>query len=143
MAQATQGDTVSVHYVGKLQNGAEFDSSRERGPMEVVIGAGRVLAPFETALVGMEVGDVKTFTIQPEEAYGPRQEALVHTVAREQMPADLDLRVGMNLQASDQNGQTVTLQLVDFDEDRAVLAANHPLAGQALTFEVELMAIAA
>ncbi|MEQ9126178.1 MAG: FKBP-type peptidyl-prolyl cis-trans isomerase, partial [Alphaproteobacteria bacterium] len=101
MRQAAQGDDVKVHYTGKLASGETFDSSRDGEPMEVRIGAGRLIEDFEKALLGMAEGEVKEVTIPPEDAYGLRQDALVHTVAREQLPPDLDLAVGMQLEARD------------------------------------------
>lgn len=91
----------------------------------------------------MAEGDVKEVTIAPEAAYGLRQDALVHTVAREQLPPDLDLAVGMQLEARDPNGGAVRFRLIAFDEDKAVLDANHPLAGETLNFEIEMVDIAA
>ena len=143
MRQAAQGDDVKVHYTGKLSNGETFDSSRDGDPMEVRIGAGRLIENFEKALLGMAEGEVKEVSIPPEDAYGLRQDALVHTVAREQLPPDLDLAVGMQLEARDPNGGAVRFRLIAFDEDRAVLDANHPLAGETLNFEIEMVDIAA
>jgi len=143
MRQAAQGDDVKVHYTGKLSNGETFDSSRDGEPMDVRIGAGRLIEDFEKALLGMAEGDVKEVTIAPEDAYGLRQDALVHTVAREQLPPDLDLAVGMQLEARDPNGGAVRFRLIAFDEDKAVLDANHPLAGETLNFEIEMVDIAA
>lgn len=143
MRQAAQGDDVKVHYTGKLSNGETFDSSRDGDPMEVRIGAGRLIENFEKALLGMAEGEVKEVSIPPEDAYGLRQDALVHTVAREQLPPDLDLAVGMQLEARDPNGGAVRFRLIAFDEDRAVLDANHPLAGETLNFEIEMVNIAA
>jgi len=140
MRQASQGDDVQVHYVGTLDNGETFDSSRERDPMDVSIGAGQLIPQFEQALVGMAVGDVKRITILAEDAYGQRHDAMVHTVAREQMPPGMELRVGMVLQAQGQNGEPVQFTVKGFDDDRVVLDSNHPLAGQTLNFEIELMA---
>lgn len=141
MSTAADGDTVRVHYVGTLASGAEFDSSRQREPMDVDIGAGNLIAPFEKALIGMAVGEVKTIVVPPEDGYGPRQEALTHVVAREQLPPELELREGMTLEATSQQGQNVQLRLVGFDEDRVVLDANHPLAGETLNFEIEMIQI--
>lgn len=141
MRQATQGDDVRVHYVGTLSNGAVFDSSREREPMDVSIGAGGLIAAFEDALLGMAVGEVKNITVAPEDAYGPRQEAMVRTVAREQLPPNMDLKVGMMLEGAGQGGQVFQFRVADFDDNRVVLDGNHPLAGQTLKFEIEMVAI--
>ncbi len=143
MRQATKGDRVSVHYTGTLKNGLEFDSSRGREPMDVAIGAGRLIKTFEHALLGMTVGAVKTITVSPEDAYGPRHEAMVHVVAREQLPPNLDVAIGMALEATDQAGNPISFRVKAFDDDRVTLDANHPLAGETLNFEIELVAFAA
>lgn len=141
MTAAAKGDTVRVHYTGTLESGAEFDSSRQRDPMQVVVGGGQVLEDFENALVGMSVGDVKSVVIAPEGAYGVKQDAMKHTVARNQMPPDLDIRLGMTLEATGQQGEAVQMRVVGVDDDNVVLDMNHPLAGETLTFEIEMMAI--
>ena len=104
MKQAQTGDKVAVHYKGTRSDGAVFDSSLERDPIQFTIGGGEVIAGFDDALVDMIVGDTKTVTIAPEEAYGPHNPELVHVVERNQLPAELDLKVGAQLQATDPNG---------------------------------------
>lgn len=139
MRRAEDGDAVRVHYVGTLASGAEFDSSRSREPLDVSIGDGGLIPAFEKALVGMSLGEVKQITVSPEDAYGQRRDAMVHTVAREQLPQGLELRLGMMLEAQDQAGDPIQFRVTGFDDDRAVLDANHPLAGETLTFQIELM----
>ena len=139
MRQATNGDTVRVHYTGTLADGTEFDSSAEREPLEVTIGGGQVIPGFEGALMGMAEGDTKTVTLEPSDAYGPHDPQLVHSVERERIPDHIDLDVGTVLQASDAHGNEIRLQVVEFNDVDVMLDANHPLAGKALTFELELV----
>ena len=139
MRQAAVGDTVRVHYVGTLADGTEFDSSAQGGQIEVTLGSGQVIAGFENALLGMVEGDTKNVTLEPGEAYGPHNHQLVHVVERERIPAEIDLQVGTAIQASDASGQQLHLLVVELDADRVTLDANHPLAGKALTFGLELV----
>lgn len=139
MRQAAIGDTVRVHYIGTLSDGTEFDSSAQGGPIEVTLGGGQVIAGFENALLGMAEGDKKDVTLEPGDAYGPHNHQLVHVVERERIPTEIDLKVGTAIQASDDSGQQMRLLVVDLDADSVTLDANHPLAGKALTFGLELV----
>ncbi|WP_013324609.1 FKBP-type peptidyl-prolyl cis-trans isomerase [Gloeothece verrucosa] len=141
MAQAKQGDQVKVHYTGKLDNGEIFDSSVERTPLEFSIGKQEVIPGFEEAVIGMSPGDSKTVKIPSEEAYGPYYEELVMVIEREQIPPDLELEVGQQLQIQQETGQTIPVIVRELSEDDVTLDANHPLAGEDLTFEIELVAI--
>lgn len=139
MKQAANGDTVRVHYTGTFSDGSQFDSSAGRDPLEVTIGTGQVISGFENALVGMAEGDAKSVTLEPEEAYGPADDRLVQVVERTRIPDDITLNVGGILQASDPTGNQMRLTVVAFDDDSVTLDANHPLAGKALTFELQLV----
>ena len=139
MRQATTGDTVHVHYRGTLDDGSEFDNSAGREPIEVTIGNGQVIPGFENALMGMAEGDTKSVTLAPEDAYGPTNPDLLHVVERDRIPDEVDLAVGAVLQAADANGNEIRLQVVEFSDDNVTLDANHPLAGKALTFELQLV----
>ena len=139
MRQATTGDTVHVHYRGTLDDGSEFDNSAGREPIEVTIGNGQVIPGFENALMGMAEGDTKSVTLAPEDAYGPTNPGLVHVIERDRIPDEVDLTVGAVLQAADANGNEIRLQVVEFSDDNVTLDANHPLAGKALTFELQLV----
>ncbi|MCC5886882.1 MAG: FKBP-type peptidyl-prolyl cis-trans isomerase [Gammaproteobacteria bacterium] len=141
MAEAKQGDTVRVHYTGQLDDGTEFDSSRDRDPLEFQVGSGQVIAGFESAVAGMAVGDSCTTTIVAAEAYGPRRDELVVDIERSQLPADMDLEVGQALQVKDQNDQPFVVHVAAVAEESVKLDANHPLAGKDLTFEIELVEI--
>lgn len=136
MRQATSGDTVRVHYTGTLDDGSEFDSSVGREPLEFTLGSGQVIPGFDNAVTGMATGDTKTVTMPPDDAYGTSNPDLVQVVERERIPTNIDLEVGMLLSAGSQR-----LQVTAFDDDSVTLDANHPLAGKALTFALELVAI--
>ncbi|KAA8495132.1 FKBP-type peptidyl-prolyl cis-trans isomerase [Porphyridium purpureum] len=135
MAAAAAGDTVGVHYTGTLEGGAVFDSSREREPLVVTLGQGQVIPGFEKALMGMSVGDTTDVHIPVEEAYGPRRDDLVVKMERSKGPEGLD--AGMMVQLS--NGQPA--QVTEVTSEFITIDVNHPLAGQALNFNLELMSI--
>jgi len=139
MAQASAGDMVKVHYTGKLDDGTIFDSSREREPLEFTVGEGQVIPGFEEAVSGMGVGEETTVEISPDNAYGPRQEDAVMQFPLEALPDEIEPEVGMQLQLQSQNGQAFPARVVEVGEDTITLDANHPLAGQTLTFEIELV----
>lgn len=139
MRQVTTGDTVSVHYTGKFSDGVVFDSSAERGPIELTVGENQVIAGFENALVGMEEGETKTVTVEPQEAYGAHDPNLVHIVERARIPEDVELSPGAELQATTPNGNQMRLAVTELDNDNVTLDANHPLAGRTLTFEMTLV----
>ena len=136
MPQAKQGDTVAIHYKGTLDDGTVFDSSEGREPLEFSIGAHQVIPGFEAAVLGLEVGQGRTTRIEPEQAYGPRREEMLITVDKDRFPEDVDIQPGMQFQAG---GQTVVV--VDVTEANVTLDGNHPLAGQALTFDINLVSI--
>jgi len=142
MSQAKTGDTVKIHYTGTLEDGTEFDSSAGREPLEFSLGSGQVIAGFDTAVDGMAVGDSKTVTIQPAEAYGDRHDQLVQEVPKSALPDDMKPEVGMQLQSQSPDGQAMNLVIAEVAEESITVDANHPLAGQALTFALELVEIA-
>ncbi|WP_054848271.1 FKBP-type peptidyl-prolyl cis-trans isomerase [Methanoculleus chikugoensis] len=147
MAQAKEGDTVQVHYTGKLEDGTVFDTSEERTPLEFTIGSGQIIPPgFERAVVGMEPGETKTATIPPEEAYGLHREEMTITVDRGgQFPEDINPEPGQQLQVQQPDGRAAIVVVSDVSESTVTLDANHPpLAGQPpLTFDIELVDIIA
>lgn len=140
--QAKTGDTVKVHYTGKLEDGTQFDSSADREPLEFTLGEGRIIPGFEEAVAGMNPGDTKTVTIPSNQAYGPRREEAVQEVPRSMIPQDIDLQVGMQLQANSPGGQPIILTVSEIAEETVILDANHPLAGKDLVFELELVEVA-
>jgi peptidylprolyl isomerase len=142
MTQAKVGDTVRVHYTGRLENGEEFDSSRGRDMLEFTVGTGSVIRGFDEAVIGMEPGETKTIIIAPENAYGKHHDEIVHQVERAALPPGMEPEIGMQLQARHQSGQTFLLTITEVEGDTVTLDANHPLAGQELTFDIELVEIA-
>ena len=142
MEQAQQGNTVKVHYQGKLEDGTVFDSSRGREPLEFTIGEGRVIAGFEEAVQGMRTGETKVSRVPADQAYGHRRDDLVLELPRTQIPDELDVEVGQQLTLQKQDGQPIPVVVADLDEENVTLDANHPLAGEDLTFELELVEIA-
>jgi peptidylprolyl isomerase len=141
MSQVKSGDTVQVHYTGKLDDGTQFDSSVEREPLQFAVGEGQVIAGFDKAVEGMAVGEKKSVRISAEEAYGQRHEQLVQDVPKSALPDDLEPVVGMQLQAPEPGGQVMRLVVVAVAEDSITVDGNHPLAGEALNFDVELVEI--
>ncbi len=141
MSKVKDGDTVKVHYTGKLtEDGTVFDSSEEREPLEFTLGEGQLIPGFEEAVIGMEVGENTTVDITSEDAYGERREDLELEVSKSDLPDNIDPQVGMQLQMQQQeNGQAIPVQITDVEEEYVKLDANHPLAGKDLTFEIELI----
>ncbi|PSB12762.1 peptidylprolyl isomerase [filamentous cyanobacterium CCP2] len=142
MTQAKQGDTVAVHYTGKLEDGTVFDSSEGREPLQFSIGGGNLIPGFEQAVVGMAPGESKTATITADDAYGPYHEEKVLVVDRQQMPDNIPMNVGLRLQIQQPSGPAIPVVVTDVSEAQVTLDANHPLAGEDLTFEIQLVSIA-
>jgi peptidylprolyl isomerase len=141
MSKAKTGDTVQVHYTGKLDDGTKFDSSAGQDPLEFSIGAGNVIPGFESAVEGMAVGESKSIKIDAHDAYGPRHDQLVQEVPREQLPEDMQPEVGMQLQAQGEDGQMMRFVISGVSDETITVDGNHPLAGQSLNFDIELVAI--
>ncbi len=140
MTQATTGNTIKVHYTGTLDDGTQFDSSAGREPLELTLGEGQVIPGFEKGLEGMAVGEKKTVHIPAEEAYGKHHPELVQEVPRDRIPEEIELEVGVQLQAQGPSGAFVVV-VTDLNDEVATLDGNHPLAGEALNFELELVEI--
>lgn len=141
MQQVKSGDTVKVHYHGKLSDGTTFDSSSGREPLEFEVGSGMVIKGFDDGVTGMAVGDKKTINIPAEEAYGEHSEEMVVQFPRNQFPPDLNPEVGMQLTMTTAQGHPVPVIIVDVQPEVVMLDANHPLAGKDLTFDLELVEI--
>jgi FKBP-type peptidyl-prolyl cis-trans isomerase 2 len=141
MTQAKKGDIVQVHYTGKLEDGTVFDTSRSRHPLQFTIGKGQVIEGVEQAVDGMNIGEAKTATIPAEKAYGPRRDDMIVTVNRDQFPSDVKPDVGQRLEITQENDQVILVTVTDSTEATITLDANHPLAGKALTFNLELVGI--
>ncbi|MDB4402712.1 peptidylprolyl isomerase [Algibacter sp.] len=141
MSQVKENDTVKVHYTGKLSNGQVFDSSVDREPLEVTLGQGMLIPGFEKGIMTMELNEKKTINIPVAEAYGDVQKELLYEVKKEQLPQDMKPEVGMGLASKGEDGREVQFRIAEVNEDHIIADANHPLAGQDLTFDLELVEI--
>ena len=139
--QAKIGDTVKVHYTGRLQDGTVFDTSVGSEPLEFTLGQGQIIPGFEQAVIGMQVGESKTVTISVDQAYGPRRDDMILEVSRDELPDDLEPTVGMQLQMNQGDGGIMIVTITEVSETTIKIDANHPLAGQDLTFDIELVDI--
>ncbi len=139
MTEVRRGDNVKVYYTGTLEDGTVFDSSAGKDPLEFAVGSGQVIAGFDEAMLGMKVGEKKTVNIPVEKAYGKRNEEMLITAPIEQVPPDLAPEVGMMLEVGGANGEIMRVKVVEINDKNIVLDANPPLAGEALTFVVELV----
>jgi len=136
------GDSVKVHYIGTLNDGNEFDNSYKRGStLDFQVGGGQMIKGFDDALVEMEVGQKKTVNLKPEQAYGPRREEAIMVVGKENFPPDFEAREGEMVQGRTETGQPVNTLIIEIQENDIVLDMNHPLAGEELNFEIELVEI--
>ena len=142
MSTAKTGDTVKVHYTGRLDDDTVFDTSRGKAPLEFTIGEGNLIKGFENGLIGMEVGEKKNLVIPPEEAYGQNDEKLTTKVSRSHLPDSVQPAIGMQLQVKQKDGSIFMVWITGMDEETVTLDANHPLAGKTLNFDVELTDIA-
>ncbi|MFW5802990.1 MAG: FKBP-type peptidyl-prolyl cis-trans isomerase [Verrucomicrobiota bacterium] len=138
MAEAKSGDKVKVHYTGKFEDGTVFDTSNERGPLEITLGNHDVIPGVENAVEGMQEGEKKQVTVPCEEGYGQHDEQQVLEVPKDKLPDDVEPQEGMVLEGQTQDGNTVRLQVVEVGEDAVKVDANHPLAGKTLVFDLEL-----
>ena len=141
MSHAKSGDTVKIHYTGTLDDGTQFDSSAGRDPLEFEVGSGQVIPGFDKAVEGMSVGDSKSVRIEADDAYGQRHDQLVQEVERSMLPDDLDPKEGMALQSSSPDGQVTQFMVTAVTDETITVDANHPLAGHALSFDIELVEI--
>ena len=140
--QAKSGDTVQVHYTGRLTDGTLFDSSEGRDPLEFELGSGMVIPGFDTGIAGMNVGEKKTIHIPADDAYGPVEEDRIIQIPRTDIPADLPLEVGTQLNMhQDGSPQVIPVTITEVTADTVTLDANHVLAGKDLVFEVELVGV--
>ncbi len=141
MAQAKHGDTVKVHYTGRLDDGEVFDTSTGQDPLEFTIGQGQTIPGFEQAIVGMNPGESKTTEIPSDQAYGPHHQEMVLVVDRNQIPEHVKPEIDDELKIRRKDGKTFVVTVTDISESNVTLDANHPLAGQNLTFDIELVEI--
>ena len=141
MSKVKANDKVKVHYTGKLSNGEVFDSSKDREPLAFQMGQGQLIPGFENGVLDMSVNEKKTVVIPVEEAYGPSRPELIQEVPNDKLPADLKPEVGMGLVSTAPNGQEIQLVVKEVKDSSIVVDGNHPLAGQELTFELEVVGI--
>lgn len=141
MAQATNGDTVTLHYTGKLEDGTVFDSSVNRDPLQFTLGEGLLIPGFEQAVLGMSVGESKTAKVSADQAYGPHREEMVVDIDRQEFPPHFQPKVGQQLQIPQGDDRTTRLIVTDVSEQKVRLDANHPLAGRDLVFDIQLLEI--
>jgi len=136
------GDSVKVHYIGTLNDGNEFDNSYKRGStLDFQVGGGQMIKGFDNALVEMEVGEKKTVTLSPSEAYGERKDEAITNVSKDNFPPDFEIKEGEMVQGRTQSGHPVNALVVEVKENEVTLDMNHPLAGKELNFEIELVEI--
>ncbi len=137
--KAKTGDTATVHYIGHLKNGQTFDSSVGKQPLEFKIGSGMLIKAFEDATIGMKIGEEKTFTVPAKEAYGEFRKERVLKVPKSQFPTKNPVTAGQHLQVEIENQGQAIVKIVDVTEDTVIVDFNHPLAGQDLTFTIQLV----
>jgi peptidylprolyl isomerase len=142
MSEAKNGDTVTIHYQGSLEDGSVFDSSEGRDPLQFEVGSGQIIPGLDAEIPGMKVGDTKTVVVEPDQAYGQVVPDAKQTVPRADIPDSIPLEVGMPLQVQTQQGQDISVRVAEISDEAVVLDANHPLAGETLKFEIELVSIA-
>lgn len=141
MTQARDGDTVKVHYTGRLENGRVFGTSKGGQPLEVKIGTGRLIPDFEKSIIDMKIGETKTITVPPEEAYGRKWEEFMVDVKKSDFPDNITPGVGKELQVRLEDDRLMDVTITAINEDTVTLDVNHPLAGETLVFEVELVEV--
>lgn len=141
MATAQHGDTVTVHYTGTLEDGTIFDSSQGRDPLVFTVGGGQVIPGFDTAVLGMQTGETRRTVIAPDQAYGAYHDELVFSLSRTELPPQIEPAVGEQYQMRRPDGQAFVVTVRDVSPSDVTFDANHPLAGAALTFDIELVAI--
>jgi len=132
------GDTISVDYTGKFDNGEVFDTSRNRAPLKFTVGSGQLIPGFDAAVIGMQPGDTKTVTIAPEDGYGVHDRERVISMPRASVPEGMEIEVGMAVQLADQAGNPIPAVIQELNEEDVILDLNHPLAGKTLTFDIEI-----
>ncbi|MBI5025265.1 MAG: peptidylprolyl isomerase [Nitrospirae bacterium] len=141
MTQAKHGDTVKIHYTGKLEDGTVFDTSIGREPLQFKIGENQVIQGFEKGIIGMNPNESKTITIPSDEAYGPYRKEMVLDIPVNQFPPSIQPEIGQQLELRQPNGQAIIVAVIQASESHVTLDANHPLAGKNLIFDIQLIEI--
>ena len=140
----TKGSKVKLDYTGKLDDGTVFDTSKHEGhshPLEFVAGSGQVIPGFDNAVMGMETGEKKTFSIESKDAYGPHNPQLLQPYPRDKLPPEHEVVAGMALVFKAPDGQEIPVLVAEVKEDEIILDMNHPLAGKRLNFEIEVVSV--
>ena len=141
MMQAGDGDTAKLHYTARLENGRVISTTKGRPPVEIEIGSGTPILGLEQGIIGMEIGETRTITVPPEEGFGPKWKELMLEVDKSELPDSVTPTVGKRLQVRKEGGGLVYVTIADINEDTVTLDANHPLAGETLTFDIELVGV--
>lgn len=138
---AKHGDTVKVHYTGKLEDGAIFDSTEGRDPITFEIGAGALITGFEESVLGMNIGEAKTIHIDADNAFGPWLEENIIEVPKSNIEGETDVEVGQQMHVKRSDGATIAVTVTEITPETITLDANHPLAGKCLDFDLKLVDI--
>ena len=141
MTQAKRGDTVKIHYTGRLEDTTTFETSAEHDPLQFTLGEGKMIPGFEKAVIGMKPGESKTVKVPADKAYGPYRKDLTIEVGREKIPPNLKAEVGHPLRIRLADGKTTMVKVIELSESTITLDGNHPLAGEDLTFDIQLIEI--
>ena len=141
MNQVKEGDNISLHYTGTLDDGTVFDSSDGREPLSFTVGSGEVIQGFDEGVRGMEVGETRDISIPPDQAYGEYYEELVRVVPRQAFPEGMAPEIGITLELELPSGQSLPVRIIDIEGDEITLDANHLLAGETLNFKIHLVDI--
>jgi FKBP-type peptidyl-prolyl cis-trans isomerase 2 len=142
MSTAKNGDNVSVHYTGTLNDGTKFDSSHDRGePISFTLGEGQMIAGFDSAVTGMSVGETKTVVLEPEQAYGNSNPEAIQVVPKTEFPNDFEFVTGGVVEGQYPNGQMFRATITEVAENEATIDFNHPMAGKTLNFEIEVVSV--
>ena len=140
--QVQDGNIVTIHYTGRFRDGTQFDTSHERGqPLTTTVGSGELIAGFNNALVGMNEGENKTVTILADDAYGERMPEAVTTLERTAFPEDFTLEPGMPVPLMNENGEHLMATITEVTDESVTADLNHPLAGEDLIFEIEVLTV--
>lgn len=141
MNKAKTGDRIKVHYIGIKEDGSEFDNTYEKEPLEIILGGGMSIRGFEMGIVGMVVGEIREFEITRELGFGARKDEYIEKVNKNDMPSNIKLEIGTLLQVPHIDGSSILAKIIEVDDECVTLDLNHPLAGEKITFKVELLEI--
>jgi peptidylprolyl isomerase len=141
MEKVKEGDNISLHYTGTLDDGTVFDSSENSPPLSFTVGSGEVIQGFDEGVRGMEIGETRDISIAPDQAYGQYNEELVKVVPRQAFPPDFNPAIGLAFEIELPSGQTMPVRIIDIEGDDVTLDANHLLAGETLNFKIRLVSI--